>query len=175
MALNAGSVEAILRGRFDPAGFARFDAAMKASHSRANSFEKGYAASQSRVSAATAAMGAVAKKAAVGGVAALGYGMVKSVGLAASFEQQLSALGSVSGATGKQMAGLKKQAMDAGAATKYSALDAAQAQTELAKGGLSVANIMGGGLKSALALAAAGDLDLADAAAYTANAMNLLS
>ena len=172
MALNAGSVEAILRGRFDPAGFLRFDAAMKASHSRANSFEKGYAASQSRVSAATAAMGAVAKKAAVGGVAALGYGMVKSVGLAASFEQQLSALGSVSGATGKQMAGLKKQAMDAGAATKYSALDAAQAQTELAKGGLSVANIMGGGLKSALALAAAGDLDLADAAAYTANAMN---
>lgn len=173
MALSAGSVEAILRGRFDPAGFVRFDAAMKASHSRANSFEKGYAASQSRVSAATAAMGAVAKKAAVGGVAALGYGMVKSVGLAASFEQQLSALGSVSGATGKQMASLKKQAMDAGAATKYSALDAAQAQTELAKGGLSVANIMGGGLNSALALAAAGDLDLADAAAYTANAMNL--
>ena len=32
----------------------------------------------------------------------------------------------------------KKDAMDAGAATKFSALDAAKAQTELAKGGLAV-------------------------------------
>lgn len=90
---------------------------------------------------------------------------------AADFESQLSSLGSVSGASARQMAQFKKQAMDAGAATKFSALEAAQAQTELAKGGLSVQQIMGGGLKAALALAAAGELELGDAAAYTVNAM----
>ena len=92
---------------------------------------------------------------------------------AADFEQQLDSLGSVSNATGRQMDRLRKQAMKAGADTKFSALEAAKAQTELAKGGLSVAQIMNGGLRSSLSLAAAGELELAEAAATTANAMNL--
>ena len=61
----------------------------------------------------------------------------------------------------------------AGADTKFSALEAAAAQTELAKGGLSVRQIMRGGLRSALALAAAGEMDLAEAAEATVNAMKL--
>lgn len=129
--------------------------------------------SSRRGSAAMSKLGSVAKTGALAGVAALGYGLVKSVGKAADFESQLSSLGSVSGATGRQMGQFRQQALKAGADTKYSALEAAQAQTELAKGGLSVSNIMGGGLKAALALAAAGELDLSDAAGYTANAMNL--
>ena len=43
----------------------------------------------------------------------------------------------------------------------------------MAKGGLSVAQIMRGGLRSALALAAAGEMDLADAAEATVNAIKL--
>lgn len=103
---------------------------------------------------------------------ALGVGLAKSVKTAADFEGQMSSLGSVSGATGRQMDQFRKQAMKAGLDTALSAREAATAQTELAKGGLSVQNIMGGGLKAALGLAAAGELELGEAAAYTANAMN---
>lgn len=109
---------------------------------------------------------AVAAVGVAGGVAAM-------VNSAADFEQQMSTLGSVTDANARQMKAFRQQALDAGAATKFSASEAAAAQIELAKGGLSIANIAGGGLRSALALAAAGNLELADAAAYTANAMNL--
>src|SRR5215212_1391464 len=108
-------------------------------------------------------------------VAAAGVagGVLTMVNTAADFEQQMSSLGSVTNASGRQMRAFRAQALDAGAATKFSASEAAAAQIELAKGGLSIANIMKGGLRSALALAAAGNLELADAASYTANAMNL--
>lgn len=103
---------------------------------------------------------------------ALGVGLAKSVKTAADFEQQMSSLGSVSGASGRQMDRFRKQALKAGMDTAFSAREAATAQVELAKGGLSVQNIMSGGLKSALGLAAAGELELGEAASYTANAMN---
>ena len=109
--------------------------------------------------------------AAAGGAAVLG--LKKVISGAADFEAQLDSLGAVSDASAKQMQRLEKQAMKAGAATKFSALDAAKAQTELAKGGLSLEKILSGGLNSSLALAAAGEMDLADAAATTANALNL--
>jgi TP901 family phage tail tape measure protein len=108
----------------------------------------------------------------VGGAAVIG-GLTYAVKKAADFEQQMSSLGSVTDATGRQMEQFRKQALKAGADTKFSALEAAKAQTELAKGGLSVKQIMKGGLKSALALAAAGEMDLADAASTTVNAMKL--
>ena len=92
---------------------------------------------------------------------------------AADFEQQIDSLGAVTNATGRQMEKFRKQAMKAGADTKFSALEAAKAQTELAKGGLKVKQILDGGLNSALALAAAGEMDLAEAASTTANALNL--
>ena len=81
--------------------------------------------------------------------------------------------GAVSEATGRQMERLRKQAMKAGADTKFSALEAAKAQTELAKGGLRVKQILDGGLNSSLALAAAGEMELAEAAEATVNAMKL--
>ena len=91
------------------------------------------------------------------------------------FERQMSALGAVTDATAKDMEALKKQAIDMGAATTFGAREVAQAQTELAKGGLKTSEILGGALKSALDLAAAGDLDLAEAAKTTTNAMNLFN
>ena len=120
---------------------------------------------------------ATAAKVGVVGVGLLGGAAVKmgvsSVRAAMGFEEQMSSLGSVTGAGVAQMARHRAAALQAGAATKYSASQAVTAQTELAKGGISTANILNGGLKAALALAAAGELDLADAASYTANAMNL--
>jgi TP901 family phage tail tape measure protein len=124
---------------------------------------------------AAAAFETVFKVMAIGGAAGAAAGLAYSVKKAADFEQQLSSLGAVADATGRQMGTLRKQALKAGADTKFSALEAAQAQTELAKGGLTVAQIMKGGLKAALALAAAGEMDLADAATATVNAMKLFN
>jgi TP901 family phage tail tape measure protein len=173
MALSAGSVFVTLGGRFSPAEFNRFGAATQRAGGDMERAEKRVRTSAERSAASLAAMGHAAKVGAGAGIAALGAGLVYSIKKAADFEQQMSRVGSVSGATGKQMQQLRKSAMDAGAATRFSALDAARAQEELARGGLSVANILRGGLRSALSLAAAGGLGLADAATYTANAMNL--
>jgi TP901 family phage tail tape measure protein len=107
------------------------------------------------------------------GAVALVAAVTYSVKKAADFEAQLSSLKAVTDANASSMGKLRKQAIDAGKATKFSAQEAAEAQTELAKGGLNVQQILSGGLNSALALAAAGELDLADAAATTVNAMKL--
>ncbi|MCW2573490.1 MAG: Phage-related tail protein, partial [Frankiales bacterium] len=171
--MDAGSVVATLGGRFSPGGFDAFGSAMYRARSQMEAGEKRMTSSQARVSKSLHNMGQAAKYSAVGGIAGLGVVIGYSIKKAADFEQQLDSLASTSGASGRQMQQFKKQAMDAGAATKYSALEAAQAQTELSKGGLSVTNIMKGGLKGALALASAGELDLADASKYTVNALKL--
>lgn len=94
-----------------------------------------------------------------------------AVSTAMDFDAQLSQLGAVADATAPQMQALRKQALDLGAATRYSATESAVAQTELAKAGLTAQQILGGGLQSALALAAAGNLDLGQAAGIAANSM----
>lgn len=168
MSLDAGSVYTVLGGKFNPSAFLSFDNAMRRSIAGAKAFE-----GRNQKSASTMNMvGKAAKYGAGVGIVGLGAVMYQSVKKAADFEEQLSALEAVTKANGREMGLFRQQAIKAGADTKYSALEAAAAQTELAKGGMSVANIMGGGLKAALGLAAAGDLELAEAAAYTANAMN---
>lgn len=118
-----------------------------------------------------------ASKIAFAGVAAAGVGfgaaITSSVKIAASFEQQLADLRSVARPTGKEFDALREQALKLGADTKFSAQEAAAAQAELAKGGLEAADILGGALQGALALAAAGDLELADASSYAVNAMKM--
>lgn len=120
----------------------------------------------------------VGKKAglAVGGAfaAAGAFNVLKdAVNVTKEFEKQMSSLGAVTEANARQMDRLRKQAVKMGAATVFSASEAAQAQNELAKGGLSVSQILSGGLKASLNLAAAGELGLAEAAETTVNAMQL--
>jgi TP901 family phage tail tape measure protein len=115
------------------------------------------------------------------GASAVGMGgaMVAGFGLAvkatAEFDKEMSKVAAVSGATGKQLAALRQSAIDAGRATAFSATQAAQATGELAKAGISTADILGGALKGSLSLAAAGGLELADAATISAQAMNIFS
>lgn len=169
--LSAGSVHATLSGDFSPAGFVAFDRAMHKAKASMDDAEK----KSGKLSKTMGVVGKVGAGIAAGGILAVGAALTKSVKLAADFEEQLSRLKATTHATSAEMAILKKGAMEAGAATKFSALDAAKAQVELAKGGLSVAEIASGGLKSALALAAAGELDLAEAAKTTVNAMKLFN
>lgn len=108
----------------------------------------------------------------LGGVAVLGGSFAIATNAAADFEGQLSALQAVSNVTGDELAALRQQALDAGADTVFSASEAALAQTELAKAGATTAQILGGGLPAALALASAGEIELADAATFVAQGLN---
>jgi phage-related minor tail protein len=103
---------------------------------------------------------------AIGG--ALGFAANKSM----DFEAQLSSIKAVSGATGEQMEQLKSLAIEMGSATKYSGLEAAQGIEELIKAGVSLEDIINGGLEGALSLATAGELDLAQAAEIASTALN---
>jgi TP901 family phage tail tape measure protein len=89
------------------------------------------------------------------------------------FEKQMDTNAAVSEANRKQMALLERQAIRLGKATFFSANEAAEAQSELVKGGLKIKQVLGGGLPAALNLAEAGSLDLAVAAETTVNAMKL--
>ncbi|MFD0570130.1 phage tail tape measure protein [Kitasatospora gansuensis] len=91
---------------------------------------------------------------------------------AARFEQAMSVVGAASGATGKDLDALRQAALDAGKATVFSAGEAATAEAELARAGISVADITGGALRASLDLASAGQLGLAESAVLTAQAMN---
>jgi len=106
-----------------------------------------------------------------GGLITAGIGM--AIGVTANFDKALSGVAAVSNATSGEMDQLRQAAIDAGQATVFSASDAATAEAELAKAGLSTGQILGGGLTGALSLAAAGQLELADAATITAQALNV--
>lgn len=111
-------------------------------------------------------------------LAMLGGGLAVGGGLAAlgrnamNLEKQMSQLAAVTGATGAQMKALETIASKATRGTAYSAVDAAQAMTELAKGGIAVSQI-GPALKGTMTMAAAGGIGVAEAATAAANAMNL--
>jgi TP901 family phage tail tape measure protein len=117
--------------------------------------------------ARNAAMADIGKASlAAGAVALAGVGLaVKGY---ADLESQLSSVRAATHANAETMALLKDAAIEAGASTVYSATEAAQAEEELAKAGVSVADILGGGLAGALDLAAAGQLEVADAAGIVA-------
>ena len=105
--------------------------------------------------------------------AAIALGLGKAVSAAADFDKEMSAVAAVSGAGAAEMLRLRDAALEAGKATKFSATQSAQAQAELAKAGIATADILGGALSGALSLAAAGNLDLANAATVAAQAMNV--
>jgi TP901 family phage tail tape measure protein len=105
-----------------------------------------------------------------GGLIAAGLGV--AVNSAANFEQRMSAIQAVSGATGDEFEGLRNKALQLGKDTQFSATDAASAIEELVKAGLSVPDVLNGAADAAVNLAAAGEIDIPQAATIAANAMN---
>ena len=105
----------------------------------------------------------------MGGVlaAALGIAVAKS----AEFDAAMSSVQAATHESSDNMDALREAALNAGASTVFSATEAANAIEELAKAGVSTADILGGGLSGALDLAAAGGLGVADAAGIAATAL----
>ncbi len=99
---------------------------------------------------------------AAGGVVAAG--LILATKRAAEFDQAMSKVQAATHESAENMGLLRDAALEAGADTVYSAKEAAGAIEELAKAGLSTKSIIGGGLTGALNLAAAGGLEVADAA-----------
>lgn len=92
--------------------------------------------------------------------------------MGSDFEEGMSRVGAVSAATSEQMTQLHDLAIEMGKQTKFSATQAAQGIEELSKAGVSLTDILNGGLQGALSLASAGDLSLADAAEIASTALN---
>lgn len=109
------------------------------------------------------------------GVAALGVAGIGGAAVMASteFNKSMSGVSAVAGATAGEMEQLREAALKAGADTAFSASEAAVAQGELARAGVSVADILGGALAGSLGLAAAGQLELGQAAEISAQALNI--
>lgn len=106
------------------------------------------------------------------GLAAAAFG-VASIKMAADFDQQMSTVQANTGATSAQMDQLRAAAIEAGASTVYSASDSADAINDLGKAGMSVTDILTGGLTGALNLAASDGMAVGDAAEYMANALSM--
>lgn len=88
---------------------------------------------------------------------------------AQEFEEQLSTVKAVSGATAEDMDALRAAAEKMGAETKYTATEAAQGLENLARAGLSASESIAA-LPSVLALAQGNSIELADAASYITQA-----
>lgn len=172
MALEAGSVYAVLGGKFMPTGFAQFDAAMKKSAATAAAAESQMGTSSRRSAAAMTALGTAAKVGAAAGIVAVGVAAASSVKKSMEFSKQMSELKAVTKASTTDMNRMSTAAINLGARTGVGATKAAQAMTELAKGGLNTEKTIGA-LKGTIALAQAGSLDLGTAAETVANALNM--
>lgn len=101
-------------------------------------------------------------------LAAIGTAATKT---AIDFESSMSRVSGALNDPSANMEELRQLALDMGADTVFSASEAGAAMEELAKGGLTAADIKGGALKTTMDLAAAGNLQLAEAANVTVQAM----
>lgn len=111
------------------------------------------------------------------GIAIAGIGVVAAAAVAVSvakfaeFDQAMSNVKAVTQESTSNMGLLRAAALEAGASTIFTATEAANGIEELGKAGLSTADILGGGLKQALALAASGQLGIARASEITATTL----
>ena len=105
-----------------------------------------------------------------GGVIAAG--VVLAIKTFADFDAAMSRAQAGTMATGTSLGQLRAAAIKSGADTQFSATEAADAITAMGKAGVSTKDILGGGLTGALSLAAAGQLDVAQASEIAATAMN---
>lgn len=97
---------------------------------------------------------------------------VATVKAAATFEYEMSRIKANANATSGELAALKETVIQLGKDTVFSAGETAQAANELVKAGLSVGQTMQA-LPGMLALASAGELNVAQAAELAANALTM--
>ncbi|PPF56093.1 phage tail tape measure protein [Clavibacter michiganensis] len=110
---------------------------------------------------------------ALGGIGVLAAGA--AIAKYAEFDKAMSEVQAATHSAAEEQNVLRQAALEAGASTQYSATEAAGAIEELAKAGVSTADILSGGLAGALDLAAAGGLGVAEAAGIASTALTQFS
>lgn len=120
--------------------------------------------------AQTGKLDAVADRAAKVGFALTGMAAY-AIKAAADFDRAMSAVSAATHASASDIDRLRAAAIQAGKDTQYSATEAAAGITELSKAGVGTADVLNGGLKGALALAAAGQISVGEAAETAASAL----
>ena len=107
----------------------------------------------------------------MGAAAAAGFGLATKTAM--DFDAQMSAVKATGSEAAANIGQLREAAMQAGAAFgQFSGIDAAKGIEELAKAGMEVRDILGGGLTGALSLAAAGEMEVGEAAELTAKSLS---
>jgi TP901 family phage tail tape measure protein len=108
------------------------------------------------------------------GAGAVGIGglITNSAKKSMDFTAEISNIKALTGIQGEELDSVRKQALELGKTTQFSALEAAKGMTELLKAGISVKDVMGEASKAALDLASAGDLSLPEAAEIMSTSMN---
>jgi TP901 family phage tail tape measure protein len=101
-------------------------------------------------------------------IVGLGAAIIKT---GADFEESMSKVAAISGATGEDFKKLENQAKELGASTKFSASEAAAGMQYLAMAGFKTQDILSA-MPGLLDLAAAGAMDLGRAADITSNIMS---
>jgi TP901 family phage tail tape measure protein len=99
-------------------------------------------------------------------------GLAFATKTAGDFEYSMSQVGAVLGASEGDMEALRAKAIQLGKDTAFSAGESAKAMEELAKAGLNTTDILNGAADATVALAAAGQVDMATAAGIASSAMN---
>ncbi|MEL7203196.1 MAG: phage tail tape measure protein [Pseudomonadota bacterium] len=102
--------------------------------------------------------------------AAAGIALTSATRLIANFEQSMSTVRAVTGATEQQFEALTARARELGATTRFTATQAADGMTFLARAGFEVDEVLGS-IEGTLKLAQAGNLDLARAADIASNVL----
>lgn len=148
-----------------------FDKAIQSAEKTASSFEKQMESISSKAKSIGDKLSGMGKTLSVGVTAPLTLAGKSAVNTAAEFESSMSRTQGALNLTSSEMEELKDLAMEMGAQTIFSAADAGDAMNELAKGGLTAADIQAGALKSTMDLAASSGMDMATSANTIVKAM----
>ncbi len=103
-------------------------------------------------------------------VAGLGVGIASGITLLAGFSQEMSTVGAITRSTNSEFAALEAQAQQLGITTRFSALEAAQGMSFLARAGFEANEVLAT-IDDTLRLAQAGALGLGEAADIASNVL----
>lgn len=148
-----------------------FDKAIQSAEKTASSFEKRMESISSKAKSIGDKLSGMGKTLSLGVTTPLTIAGKSAVNTAAEFESSMSRTQGALNLTSAEMEELKDLAMEMGAQTIFSAADAGDAMNELAKGGLTAADIQAGALKSTMDLAASSGMDMATSANTIVKAM----
>lgn len=148
-----------------------FDKAIQSAEKTASSFEKRMESISSKAKSIGDKLSGIGTALTVGVTTPLAVAGKSAANTAAEFESSMSRTQGALNLTSAEMEELKDLAMEMGAQTIFSAADAGDAMNELAKGGLTAADIQAGALKSTMDLAASSGMDMATSANTIVKAM----